>query len=78
MDPEIVANPGDTLRADQMHMIPEGGVVVTHHPEEGSKAMHKDFGKTPAYLNKYKKEAEVKAEEKAAARAKAKIPAGMR
>jgi len=26
--------------------------------------MHKDFGKTPAYIEKYKQEAQVKVEEK--------------
>jgi hypothetical protein len=39
--------------------VPEG-----FQNNSGEKPMHKDFGKTPAYIEKYKQEAQVKVEEK--------------
>lgn len=49
LDPEVIVHPGDTLRQEQLEAVPEGFTR-----QEESKGVHKDYGKTPAYLEKYK------------------------
>ena len=67
----------ETLLAEQRDLLQ----TIAEHKENNSKManqQHQNYGKTPAYIEKYKQEANLKSEAQAAERAKANIPKGMR
>ena len=67
VDPEVVVFTGE-----------EAKVAAAQAQEARATPVHKNYGKVPKYLNKYKEEAEELARHREELRAKKKMPAGMK
>jgi len=66
VDPEVVAYVGDVENRENVQNNPGGATP-----------RHKEFGKVPTYLKKYKEEADVLADKRAEIQAKKALPPGM-
>ena len=72
LDPEVI------VHADKNDIAEGTDENFAQNNQQQVSSMHKDFGKVPKYLAKYKEEAEALAQKRAELKAKKALPKGMR
>ena len=75
-DPEVIVHaPKEEFGSDENQ---EANMQQPKQKQTANTTHHKNFGKVPAYLNKYKEEAETLAAKREELKAKRALPKGMR